>query len=579
MTTVSVITPVYNGEKYLAECLDSVLAQTLPDIEIICVDDGSQDSTLAILEKYSSAHPNIKIFRQKNLGPGIARNLALDNATGKYVAFMDADDRYPDSGALKYLWKLAEGSGCKVAGGYLRLFAADATEEECAKLTEGWLKRNRYPELGVIKFADYQSPLGYQRYIFSREMLDGAKIRFKNFLRFEDPPFCAEALHCAGKMAVSDRVVYDYRRGNHGIDWAGEGGLRARHFLEGHLAIQKFALSSGYTKLASAMAQDFVRTLPPDAYDIPEVKAAAKSLCECIAAQKIAGVVLQRLVESVARLESERKLFRKDRDSSREKASRLVAERDEAREKAARLVAERDEARAALREKGEAFAKERDSAREKVARLVAERDEARATMREKGEAFAKERDEARAKVARLVAERDEARAALREKGEAFAKERDEARAKVARLVAERDEARAALREKGEAFAKERDEARAKVARLVAERDEARAALREKGEAFAKERDEARAKVEALRKQRDEAREKIEALRKQRDEARAKAATILEQRNLERGKSKEQREKFDKLASEHKDLKRKDDKISRDLDAANKTLSALKDCIG
>ncbi len=287
MTTISVIIPVFNVEEYLAECLDSILAQTLPDIEIICVDDGSEDSSLEILEKYSSAHPSIKVFRQKNLGAGIARNLALDNATGKYVAFMDADDRYPDSDALKFLWDLAEDNGCKVAGGYPHLFADDATEEESAKFTYGWLKRNRYPELGVIDFADYQSPLGYQRYIFSREMLDGAKIRFKDLRRFQDPPFCAEALHCAGKMAVSDRVVYDYRRGNHGIDWAGEGGLRARHFLEGRLFIVNFARTHGYAKLFNMMTEDLDRALPPAVYEIPEVKAASERLSEYIAAQNI----------------------------------------------------------------------------------------------------------------------------------------------------------------------------------------------------------------------------------------------------------------------------------------------------
>ncbi|MCY8472433.1 glycosyltransferase family 2 protein [Bacillus halotolerans] len=89
---VSVIIPVYNGEKYLHECLDSVLGQTLKNIEVLIVDDGSTDSTRNILRYYEAIDERVKPIYQANQGPATARNTALKAAKGEYVAFIDADD-------------------------------------------------------------------------------------------------------------------------------------------------------------------------------------------------------------------------------------------------------------------------------------------------------------------------------------------------------------------------------------------------------------------------------------------------------------------------------------------------------
>ncbi|MGY0700883.1 glycosyltransferase family 2 protein [Bacillus subtilis] len=89
---VSVIIPVYNGEKYLRECLDSVLGQTLKNIEVLIVDDGSTDSTRNILKCYEAVDERVKPIYQANQGPATARNNALKQARGEFVAFIDADD-------------------------------------------------------------------------------------------------------------------------------------------------------------------------------------------------------------------------------------------------------------------------------------------------------------------------------------------------------------------------------------------------------------------------------------------------------------------------------------------------------
>lgn len=101
---ISIIIPVYNVEKYLAECLDSCINQTLKDIEIICVDDCSPDNSIKILEEYQQKDSRIKIIRhEKNRNLGGARNTGLENATGEYVWFVDSDD-YIDTKACQILY-------------------------------------------------------------------------------------------------------------------------------------------------------------------------------------------------------------------------------------------------------------------------------------------------------------------------------------------------------------------------------------------------------------------------------------------------------------------------------------------
>ena len=107
MVNVSVIIPVYNAEDYLRQSLDCIVNQTMDDIEVICVDDGSVDSSWDILKDYESRFDNFQIFHQENQGGGAARNHALTKAVGKYIYFMDADDIL-DVDALRQFYEISE---------------------------------------------------------------------------------------------------------------------------------------------------------------------------------------------------------------------------------------------------------------------------------------------------------------------------------------------------------------------------------------------------------------------------------------------------------------------------------------
>ena len=117
MYKISVIIPVYNAEKTLPDTLKSTAAQSLSDIEIICVDDGSTDQSFKIIKNWQAVHSNIRCVRQQNGGAGSARNRGMDMAAGEYIAFMDADDSYPNEHALETLYQAAESQGAFICGG------------------------------------------------------------------------------------------------------------------------------------------------------------------------------------------------------------------------------------------------------------------------------------------------------------------------------------------------------------------------------------------------------------------------------------------------------------------------------
>jgi len=121
MIEVSVIIPCYNAEEYIGRCIQSVLAQSCTQFEIICVDDGSQDNTLSILKEYEQKYPQrVKVIGRKNTGASAARNAGIQLATGKYIQFLDADDALGTDKIGHQLALLRDKEECFVAGNYLR---------------------------------------------------------------------------------------------------------------------------------------------------------------------------------------------------------------------------------------------------------------------------------------------------------------------------------------------------------------------------------------------------------------------------------------------------------------------------
>lgn len=244
---VSVIIPVYNAEQYIKQCLASALEQTLSDIEVICVDDGSTDSSLALLKEMQEQDARIKIYTQSNSGSGAARNHGLNEAHGKYVSFLDADDCYPSGDVLHNLYSNAEEHHVKICGGGIS-FATDGVVISGREFGNGrtFDNENYFATPGITRYADVQGDYGYQRYLYLKSLLDENNIRFPDYLRFQDPPFFVKAMVSAGTFYAVEEDTYCYRMGHKPNIWTQR---KTCDLLKGLLDLLVISGSNGLYKL------------------------------------------------------------------------------------------------------------------------------------------------------------------------------------------------------------------------------------------------------------------------------------------------------------------------------------------
>lgn len=204
---VSVIIPVYNAEKYIKECLDSVLKQTLREFEMICIDDGSQDSSPRILQEYQQADSRIRILQQENMGSGPARNRGMKEACGKYIAFLDADDFWYDEYVLEKMVNAADEKSCNVTGAFWGHYKDGVYER--AGLHQEYFDEKTAGRW--IDFKEEQNCFNYGSYLFKRDFLINNNLKFPSYYRFQDPPFLTEALVRACSYYVIPVDWYCYR--------------------------------------------------------------------------------------------------------------------------------------------------------------------------------------------------------------------------------------------------------------------------------------------------------------------------------------------------------------------------------
>lgn len=212
---VSVIVPVYNAEKYLRQCIDSILAQTLPDFELICVDDGSADKSVEIIREYQKKDKRVKLLKQKNQYAGVARNNGLGIARGKYLMFLDADDFFEPS-LLGELYAAAERDSADVC-----ICAADRYQTQTGVFEKaGWLLNTRYlPQKRPFNRADcsrhifqVSSPAPWTK-MFRKEFVMQKQLRFQNLQRSNDLYFTLSAIALAERISVVEKELVHYRVG------------------------------------------------------------------------------------------------------------------------------------------------------------------------------------------------------------------------------------------------------------------------------------------------------------------------------------------------------------------------------
>lgn len=213
MPKVSVIIPVYNTEKYLQECVGSVLSQTLSDLELILVDDGSTDSSPTLCDHYVAQDARVKVIHKTNGRAASARNAGLRIATGEYVAFVDSDDWILPDMYEKMLQTGADVTLCD----YVRFqnereFPFTQTNVAAGFYDKAQIREKIYPHL-VMDGIEYPITISNWAMLIKRDIITRNRLSYReDILISEDAPFGSEVLYCADSFAyLKGERFYHYR--------------------------------------------------------------------------------------------------------------------------------------------------------------------------------------------------------------------------------------------------------------------------------------------------------------------------------------------------------------------------------
>lgn len=224
MPKVSIVIPVYNSARFLRQCLESLLAQTYQDIELLCVNDGSTDNSLEVLKEYADQDPRIRVFTKENEGKGAAsaRNLGLDNASGEYIQFLDSDDFFEPEMVELCVEKMDR---TKVE---VVIFRANRYDEQKQRVTMPYISiQLQYaPDKEVFTYKDCPDhifDLGNNiawNKMYRLDFLQKHQLRFEPIPISDDQYVPCLALVLAQRLSVVDKafVNYRYNIGNSQVD-------------------------------------------------------------------------------------------------------------------------------------------------------------------------------------------------------------------------------------------------------------------------------------------------------------------------------------------------------------------------
>lgn len=205
---VSIIVPIYNAERYLIECVESILAQTYKNLEIILVNDGSTDNSLKISEGFANQDSRIKIINQKNSGVSTTRNTGIDAANGDYICFSDADDVL-EIDYVDYLIQLISNENADIS------YTSQMFTTYSRKQVKNDIINLYTNEEATLQIFYYKVPIGVYCKMFKREFLNKHKIRFIPSIYIgEGFNFNTECFQRANRVVAGNRRIYFYRRNN-----------------------------------------------------------------------------------------------------------------------------------------------------------------------------------------------------------------------------------------------------------------------------------------------------------------------------------------------------------------------------
>lgn len=211
---VSIIVPVFNAEKYLRECIESVIAQTLGDYELILVNDGSTDSSAAICDEYSSLDSRIQVFHKPNDGPASAKNFGMERAQGEYIIFLNADDFWTNKDCLDTLVNIADSTKADIVKGEFKVIGSDGKEIRKERHRKILDKKILSRKLFFGKCLDGE--FSCFQFLIRRESMSGLTFD-ESFTFDEDAELASRYFRKKVKCAYSAKCFYAVRLHSHSL--------------------------------------------------------------------------------------------------------------------------------------------------------------------------------------------------------------------------------------------------------------------------------------------------------------------------------------------------------------------------
>lgn len=248
---LTVISPVYNADAYLEECLDSIFGQTFSDFEVILVNDGSPDNSLELLEAAAARDGRVRVVSQFNCGAGAARNRGIELARGKRLIFIDPDDRFATNHVFADLMEAMDRTGALLCGGSLSLLKPSGKIKSDFSFGESFYHVAAERDVALSEvWTDY----GWIRFMYDAGLFADGSVRFPQLNWYEDPVFFLRAVSKAGGCRVVPVDVYHYRVGYKEIDWTVP---KVRDMLLGMGTNLKVAEGQGMGELYVTIARRF----------------------------------------------------------------------------------------------------------------------------------------------------------------------------------------------------------------------------------------------------------------------------------------------------------------------------------
>lgn len=251
---ITVIVPVYRAEKYLRDCVDSILSQTLSDFQLILVDDGSPDGCGRICDDYAARDNRVLSLHQENAGQAAARNLALEKAAGEWLCFVDSDDRiHPDM--LKLLYQTAQESGAGIS--LCRMLESPVFPPDFGRPRDGSYHLETMDEENLLRLYDADA---YPGWVACAKLIRAEFVKAYPFCPgrvYEDNEAVCHWLIPAKKIAVLPEDLYFYRT-NPNSTTKSRFTLKRLDYLWALERIQSFYRSQGYRRLAERFLERYV---------------------------------------------------------------------------------------------------------------------------------------------------------------------------------------------------------------------------------------------------------------------------------------------------------------------------------